>query len=113
MENEISTALDTLKEQESELTQEVSDRNDDAINAISDLHSSIYRLHALHQNTKETVLGVNDFIEVIRNKFIKVNLENMGRNRDEIINLIDNISWSIRELIDKVNKFDKDLTGQD
>ena len=109
MENVISEQLDMISGKEKELRNEISEREDDAKRALTDLYESIEKLCILRKGTTEGMVDISDFIETVRGKYVGVRIENFEQRQDEIVNLIDNISWSVRTLIDKINKFEQDV----
>ena len=109
MENDISTGLDQLVIQEKALAKEIDDREFDADRALSELHESLSKLHALRQGEKQTLLAVNDYIAVVKENMLKVGISDLSGQRNEIVGLLDNISWSIRSVLDKIERFEKEL----
>ena len=108
MENEISTMLDSLVRQEIKANDEITEKNDTAVRALTDLHASIEQLYILRKGTRDGLKSVDDFVQELLQKFGGVRIENMGARKDEIVNLLNNISWSIRTVLDAIDRFEKD-----
>lgn len=108
MENEISTTLDSLIQQEIHADEEISEKNDTAVRALEDLYASIEKLYILRKGTRDGLKSVDEFVNELLAKFGGVRIENMGARKDEIVNLLSNISWSIRAALDAINRFEKD-----
>lgn len=109
MENEASTVVDSIIQQEMATNEEILDKEEEAKRSLADLYSSIEKLYILRKGTKEGLVGINDFINTIHDKYVGVNIESFEQRKKEIVELLENISWSIRSVIDKINNFERDV----
>ncbi len=109
MDNEISTNIDAIIRAELHASQEITDKTEEATRALEDLHAAIEELYILRKGTREGLKSVDEFIIGLRTKFGAAPIENFGARQAEIVQLLDNISWSIRSVLDAINKFDEDV----
>lgn len=113
MENNVSTTLDQIIQAEIHADEEITEKNDEATRALEELHAAIEKVFILRKGTREGLLQVDDFVNELKSKFGAVNIENYGARKDEIVRLLDNISWSIRAVFDAIDAFEKDVANQD
>lgn len=113
MENEVSTMIDQIIQQEIHADEEITEKNDDAVRALEDLHAAVEKVYILRKGTREGLVQVDEFVNNLKAKFGAVNIEGYGARHKEIIQLLDNISWSIRSVIDAINAFNKDVAKRD
>ena len=113
MENEASTMIDNVIRAEIATDEEITEKNDEAVRALEDLHAAIEKVYILRKGTREGLLQIDDFINGIKSKFGAVNVEGYGARKDSIIQLLGNISWSIRAVLDEIDAFNKDVAKQD
>jgi len=109
MENEASTVVDSIIRQEMATNEEILDKEEEAKRSLEDLYVSIEKLYILRKGTKEGLAGIDEFIRQIHDKYVGVNVEGFEQRKKEIVELLENISWSIRSAIDKINNFERDV----
>lgn len=109
MENEISTTVDALIRAELAQNEEIIEKDNAAKQALSDLYLSIENLYNLRKGARSGLVDINDFINSAYNRFVGINIESFGKRKDEIIELLNNISWSVREVISKMEQFERDV----
>lgn len=103
--------IDQLIQAEIHADEEITEKNDEATRALEELHAAIENVFILRKGTREGLLQVDDFVNGLKTKFGAVNIESYGARKAEIVQLLDNISWSIRAVLDAITAFEKDVVN--
>ena len=112
MDNGYTSELNNMYNKETALNAKVEESQENAVRAISELHQALLDLNAVKTQEKAILVDLNEFIQRIQQHVIKVDVSKVSAKKNEILGLIENISWSVSKLLDLTNEVEQEISRQ-
>lgn len=100
MTNNYTENLKRIALKEQELNTKIADAEEDANRKLAELHSYIEQLYILKKAEKAVLLDVNEFIETVKDKVFKIDVEGLGHKQNEVLQALETALWGINKALD-------------
>ena len=111
--NDIHTALNGVINELNEKERVLQEREDQARAAIEDLHDAIVDYYKTNKTVAVTLLGVDEFASVLKEKVLKLDASGHEHMKKEVVDGLADISTMVSNLTQKLDLFMRQIKKTD
>lgn len=112
MDNVYTNKINELYLKEQQLNAKVEECQENATNALAELHQALIDLNDVKTAEKAVFVDLNTFIERIQQSVIKVNVSKVSAKKQELLNLMESVSWEVSRILELSDEMEKEISRQ-
>lgn len=111
--NEFTNSLNNLYNEERTLLEKIDETEQDVNIKLAEMHELLGKYYKANKQTGAILLSLDEFTTRVKETMLHTNMETIHAKKREILDIIENISWSASKLTDLLKDVEHALNKTD